>query len=221
MRKNDIYFFHFYVRINNSEYALSTLKIDLKNNQIFYVFNHPKGDSEIDTILFDHISYHPNKTHLKINTNKILAETKTSCLPLEGEAKIILFMSFFLSSDGLHLLKENINFSPKWKEPKFNQEILIADLMEPIDFSLMLVLVPCDSKNDLGFIETCAIIDKNGNKIKLPSIKHLSFKIGLIKNAFPNHNILVFPSPYLHDRSRWNEGSFWKIFHPEFAKLKM
>lgn len=186
------------------------------------IFNHPKNNYE-NELIPDHITHHPNKVTLK-STQKTkknqIAEIKTYFLPSKGEAKIILLKSFFLT-DGLHLLKENINFSPEWKDlnPKFNQEVLIADLIEPIDFSLLLVLVPTDSKNNFEFLETCAITDKNGKEIKLSSLKHPGFNIGLI-NVFPNHNILVFPTSYIHDNSRCNEGPFWKIFHPVFSEIK-
>ncbi|MCK4651222.1 hypothetical protein KAT08_03570 [Candidatus Babeliales bacterium] len=193
------------IKISDKEFILGSLSLNLKTNEMSWHFNNAFKEKQNNlntgenTQPVDHITFHRNITHIKLSKNKLtnykqkpINPHSIPFLPSSRKFKIILVEEFVLNCSKNHCLSKESKF-------KSAKSQIVATFIKPIDFSLIIILIPNNYYTD-HFIKESKIFCKN-KELKFYSFVTSDYPIGKII-CFKDFDLLIFIVPYTRDVSK-------------------
>jgi len=183
-------------RIEDHEYIICTLSINIKNEEFFYLIDWPDDiNSQLNLntqqriTSISKISFH--KEHILIKT-KTLPDKKEQAigkidnilLSTNNEVKLLLVESFIKPTS---ILVQ----STKWKA---EHERIISIIPQETHFSLIILLAQKTITTENLFLYSYLLFNKN--EIPLINFKKANHTIGRIE-IFENFDLIIFTTPYV------------------------
>lgn len=197
------------IKVGSEEFILGTLSFNLNKDEMSWHFNvFKKKQVNLNTgeytFPFEHLTFHGNVRHIKLSKGRLTKPTtvgKYSVFFPSLEEDIVLVEEFSLNGSEKHCLAKESNF-------KNSTSQVLANFKRPIDFSLMMVLIPTGCPTNY-FMEEAKFYYKNKN-IKLSDFVTSNYPVGRII-CFNKFDLLIFIVPGVRDISKIEKkplGSF-------------
>ena len=198
---------HLKISIGSDLYVLGTLSFNLAKTEIYYLFHYPETapkklydiDSNHHIEPPIHISWHRKRVHIRTEAGVLYSVEYPNgdLFPATLEVRPLLVRSVL--NDTSTLLRRNDAFT----NFEAADESLLLKLPKVSNFSLVLMLVPCNWTTSDIIVRAC-LSGNQGKKIPLWYLRSEAHEMGRIL-AFKNWDLSVWTTPFVRKVKRENE----------------